>query len=284
MTARTSVTAAKPMRINAGQKGVSCSSRKRVILLMRISEPASPPGIPSEALELPLMKGYDGSRLFSERLPMKRASVTMCVTIIILAISGSTTAQSAQPTMLESELRAVLQQRWNALTRKDAKAYGALLDDDVLVPDSGSVYDKKTLIERVTTIKETSTEPRDLRVHGDNHAAVIVYRTTSHVLLAGQEITEELRVVESYAKRNERWLLTARGFAPAATSGTRSKREASAQPACTNGLKPSASRAADGRRTRSGMRTEKQTRCDAVLLGSDHMPPDPELQAVYSGP
>ena len=93
---------------------------------------------------------------------MKRASVTMCVTIIILAISGSTTAQSAQPTTLESELRDVLQQRWNALTRKDAKAYGALLDDDVLVPDNGSVYDKKTLIERVTTIKETSTEPRDL--------------------------------------------------------------------------------------------------------------------------
>ena len=150
---------------------------------------------------------------------MKRMSATMCSTIIILAITGSTTAQSAQPTTLESELRDVLQRRWNALTRKDAKAYGALLDDDVLVPDNGSVYDKKTLIERVATIKETSTEPRDLRVHGDNHAAVIVYRTTSHVLLAGQEITEELRVVESYAKRNGRWLLTARAESERFTHG-----------------------------------------------------------------
>jgi hypothetical protein len=46
---------------------------------------------------------------------------------------------------------------------------------------------------------------------------------------------------------------TTNGFAPAATSGTRSRPEASAQPACTSGLKPSASLAADGRRIRIGM-------------------------------
>ena len=38
----------------------------------------------------------------------------------------------------------------------------------------------------------------------------MVYRTTSHVPFAGQEFTEELRVVETYVKRNGRWLLTAR--------------------------------------------------------------------------
>jgi hypothetical protein len=44
------------------------------------------------------------------------------------------------------------------------------------------------------------------------------------------------------------------GSALAAMSGTRSTREASAQLACTSGLKRSASRAADGRLIRSGMR------------------------------
>jgi hypothetical protein len=135
----------------------------------------------------------------------------MCVTIIaILAIAGSTTAQSPEPTKLESELRSVLRERWAALARNDAKAYGAFLDDDVLIPDSGLVYDKKTLIERARTLKETSSDPRDVRVHGDKDAAVMIYRTTSHTLLAGQEFTEELRIVETYVKRNGRWLLTAR--------------------------------------------------------------------------
>lgn len=143
---------------------------------------------------------------------MKRTSVAMWVTIIIvLAISGSATAQSRQATQLEAELRKALQQRWDALARKDAKAFGAMLDANILFSDdNGLLFDKKTLVERVTSIKETSTEPRDLQVHGDNHAAVMVYRTTSHILLAGQEITEELRVVECYVKRNGRWLLTAR--------------------------------------------------------------------------
>ena len=142
---------------------------------------------------------------------MKRISATMFVIFItILVIVGSTTAQSAKPTMLESELRSVLRERWAAPARNDAKAYGAFLDDDVLIPDNGLVYDKKTLIERTGTNKETSSDPRDVQVHGYKDAAVMVYRTTSHVPFAGQEFTEELRIVETYVKRNGRWLLTAR--------------------------------------------------------------------------
>lgn len=142
---------------------------------------------------------------------MKRMSATVCVSIIaVLAVAGSTTAQSTQPTQLEAELREALQQRWAALARKDAKAYGASLDDDVLVPDLGLVYDKKTLIERVAALKETSSEPHDVQVHGYKDAAVMVYRTTSREAFLGQEMTEELRIVETYVKRNGRWLLTAR--------------------------------------------------------------------------
>jgi hypothetical protein len=142
---------------------------------------------------------------------MKRTSATICVTIIaILAIVGSTTAQSPNPTKLESELRNVIRERWAALARNDVNAYGAFLDDDVLIPDNGLVYDKKTLIERARTLKESSSDPRDVQVHGYKDTAVMVYRTTSHVPFAGQEFTEELRIVETYVKRNGRWLLTAR--------------------------------------------------------------------------
>lgn len=142
---------------------------------------------------------------------MKRTSATMCVIFTtILVITGSTAAQSANPTTLESELRNVLRERWAALGRNDAKAYGAFLDDDVLIPDNGLVYDKKTLIERIGTLKETSSAPHDVQVRGYKDAAVMVYRTTSHVPFAGQEFTEELRVVETYVKRQGRWLLTAR--------------------------------------------------------------------------
>lgn len=46
------------------------------------------------------------------------------------------------------------------------------------------------------------------------------------------------------------------GSAPAGTNGIRSTREESAQPACTSGLKRSASHVADGQRTRSGTRSD----------------------------
>jgi len=46
------------------------------------------------------------------------------------------------------------------------------------------------------------------------------------------------------------------GSAPAAINGTRSTREACAPPASTSGLKYGASRAADGRRILSGMRSD----------------------------
>ena len=47
---------------------------------------------------------------------MKQTTATMCVTIItVLAIAGSTTAQSPNATKLESELRNVLRERWAAL-------------------------------------------------------------------------------------------------------------------------------------------------------------------------
>jgi hypothetical protein len=48
------------------------------------------------------------------------------------------------------------------------------------------------------------------------------------------------------------------GPVPAGTGGTRSTLDASALPACTSGLKSSASLAADGRRTHSGMRLREK--------------------------
>ena len=142
---------------------------------------------------------------------MKRTRVRVTVMAVsFLAIAGSITAQSPKPTKLESELREVLRQRWAALARNDANAYGAFLDDEILVPDYGLVYDKKTLMERARTLKESSSEPRDVHVHGDNHAAVMMYRATSRVPFAGKELAEELEIVETYVKRDGRWLLTAR--------------------------------------------------------------------------
>ena len=59
-----------------------------------------------------------------------------------------------------------------------------------------------------------------------------------------------------YVRLSQVWQASA-GSALADTSGTPSIREASAQPACTSGLKPNASHAVDGRRTRSGMRSKE---------------------------
>jgi hypothetical protein len=68
----------------------------------------------------------------------------------------------------------------------------------------------------------------------------------------------------SVAGRPER---TTNGFAPAGTSGTRSTLEAFAQPACTSGLKPNASRAVDGRRTRCGMQGKKSALSRVAIGG-----------------
>lgn len=58
--------------------------------------------------------------------------------------------------------------------------------------------------------KETSSEPRDVQVRGYDDAAVMVYRTTAHYPFADHDITEDLRVVETYVKQNRHWLLTTR--------------------------------------------------------------------------
>jgi hypothetical protein len=61
------------------------------------------------------------------------------------------------------------------------------------------------------------------------------------------------------------------GSAPVAMSGTRSTREASAQPACTSGLKPSAFRALAGRRIRIGTRHRRSampTPCGSAMPGN----------------
>lgn len=72
------------------------------------------------------------------------------------------------------------------------------------------------------------------------------------------------------------------GFAPAASSGTHSTLEESAQRACINGLKRSASLAVDGRRIPIGMRTEQMSMggtptlsflCTSLNLGRDRLAP-----------
>jgi hypothetical protein len=141
--------------------------------------------------------------------PMKRIATWLTI-LGIVGVLGSAAAQSSNGTQLESELKTVLRGRWAALARNDKIAYGTFLDNDVLVPDNGVVYDKKTLVERVRGLTERSSEPSEVRVHGDEHSAVMIYRTTSHVPFDGVELTEELRVVETYVKRNGRWLLAAR--------------------------------------------------------------------------
>ncbi len=119
------------------------------------------------------------------------------------------TAQQSRPA-LQSELMAALHARWAALARHDTQSYGRLLDDAILIPDNGDLYDKKALIARAGDLGESSTEPRDVHVSGHGDSAVMLYRTTSHVPFDGQEITEELTIVETYVKRDGRWLLAAR--------------------------------------------------------------------------
>lgn len=135
----------------------------------------------------------------------------LCLALIMgctTAITG--TERSTKQPSLESELMSVWHQRWAALNRNDAKAYAAFLADDVLVPANGVLYDKNALVKLALTFKESSNEPREVAVRGFGDAAVMVYRTTAHYPYADHDITEELRVVETYVKRNQVWLLAAR--------------------------------------------------------------------------
>jgi len=135
----------------------------------------------------------------------------LCVAVITLfVIANAASAGWRKQAQLESELISVWHQRWAALDRNDAKTYAAFLADDVLVPANGLLYDKKALLELALKFKETSSEPRDVQVRGYGDAAVMVYRTTVHYPYADHDITEELRVVETYVKRNQGWLLAAR--------------------------------------------------------------------------
>jgi hypothetical protein len=142
---------------------------------------------------------------------MKRIAMMLCVALISgCMIANRVIAASTKQVQLESELMSVWHQRWAALERNDAKAYATFLADDVLVPANGLLYDKRALLNLARNFKETSSEPRDVQVRGYDDAAVMVYRTTVHYPYVDHDITEELRVVETYVKQNQRWLLTAR--------------------------------------------------------------------------
>ena len=142
---------------------------------------------------------------------MKQKAIMLCIALITgHVIANRVPVASTKQDLLKSELMSVWHQRWAALNRNDAKAYAPFLADDVLVPANGLLYDKKALLDLALTFKESSSEPRDVQVRGYDDAAVMVYRTTVHYAYADHDITEELRVVETYVKQNQRWLLTTR--------------------------------------------------------------------------
>lgn len=75
----------------------------------------------------------------------------------------------------------------------------------------------------------------------------------------GNRVTQNLRTSAALSAVGRRAKKT-NGSALAASNGTHSTPEASARPACTSGPKPSASLAAVGRPTRSGMGNEPMAR------------------------
>jgi hypothetical protein len=128
----------------------------------------------------------------------------------LLVLMGTATAAgqpAASPDTVAAELTLAVRARLDAYARADAAAWGRFVADDCLCGVAG----KAGLMQELTTrpagvhISVGEVGPLEIRMHGD--VVVARFRATELTRIGDQQAAVPLMKVETYVRREGRWLL-----------------------------------------------------------------------------
>jgi ketosteroid isomerase-like protein len=112
--------------------------------------------------------------------------------------------------------------RTEASNKRDGVAWGRYVADDCIFSgDNGSVVTKAQLIAHIGKLPaeyDHSVNARDYVVHVYGDTAVLNLRYTNHEQFTDSDIVSEIRMTETYIKKDGRWLLIARHWAKIPTN------------------------------------------------------------------
>jgi ketosteroid isomerase-like protein len=112
--------------------------------------------------------------------------------------------------------------RTEASNKRDQVAYSRYVADDcIFSTDDGAVITKAQVMAHVgklPTEYDHSMNPHDYVVHVYGDTAVLNVRYTTHEQFTDSDIISEMRMTETYIKRDGRWLLIARQWAKIPTN------------------------------------------------------------------
>lgn len=136
------------------------------------------------------------------------------VMVICLPIALRSGSDEPKLSPAQQEVIAAHEARTEASNRRDLAAYSRYVADDCIFSgDTGNVGTKAQLMEHVgklPTEYDHSVNPRDYLVHIYGDTAVLNLRYTNHERFTDSDLISEMRMTETYIKRNGAWLLVAR--------------------------------------------------------------------------
>jgi ketosteroid isomerase-like protein len=123
------------------------------------------------------------------------------------ATNGIAQPAGAAPDGIEKELGRVIRERLDAYARRDAAGWARLVADDCLCGTETKAEIQQGIAARPANLKSWYGEISDLQVRTYGDTAVARYKITETTELAGQRLTALQRRLETYVRRDGRWLL-----------------------------------------------------------------------------
>jgi hypothetical protein len=141
-----------------------------------------------------------------------RRTVTLAALILLLALSGTPTAQVDRSPSAEREIHQVHAQLIQGYMHNDAALLTRVLADDyTFIDDNGRFLTKPHIIESFRSgdhrIFSYDISEEKIRIYGN--AAVLTYRYVSKESYKGQVESGDDRITRVFAKKNGRWQIVA---------------------------------------------------------------------------
>ncbi|MBV8051505.1 MAG: DUF4440 domain-containing protein [Acidobacteriaceae bacterium] len=144
--------------------------------------------------------------------------------LVALWVSAGMIGAADQPklTPTQQEVISAHEARTAASNKRDQAAYSRYVADDcIFSTDNGTVATKAQVMAHVgklPTEYDRSTKPREYLVHVYGDTAVLNLRYTTHEQFTDSDIVSEMRMTETYVKKDGSWILIARQWAKIPTS------------------------------------------------------------------
>jgi hypothetical protein len=151
---------------------------------------------------------------------MRHILGALCLLIVAVAAQAQTAGQAAAPDgEVEKELRALIQQEFDADVSYDAAAFDRLLAEDAIITfEHGDVATKSDIVKLLSVAgrEEHPSEIAvldDMRVRAYGEAAVVTGRATVSGKVT-RKIVKRVRFTYVFARRQARWQIVALQLTP----------------------------------------------------------------------